>query len=176
MSTRQAVHVICLLAMTLLLLSAPNARADLAAWNQAKVTALAKELATTTDALHETFQKQPPPSIGWQSQAYYRLQAARAVAPRCRVFTSSPARWRRTASGRAHTLTIYDNLMQPTRSARDDLQNLRRARRPRAAAVRRVLNQLCPYDDPDLPTLAPHLNIEPVGRDRRSPRFRRSLS
>jgi hypothetical protein len=65
--------------------------------------------------------------------------------------------------GREQTLTIYDNLMQLARSARDEAARVFVAHDvgDRAGAVRRVLNQLGPYYDPDFPTLAPHPNIEP---------------
>ena len=55
------------------------------------------------------------------------------------------------------------NLMQLARSARDEAARVFVAHDvgDRAGAVRRVLNQLGPYYDPDFPTLAPHPNIEP---------------
>ena len=74
MSTRHAVHAICLLAM-ILLLPAANARAEVAAWDQAQVTALGKELVQASNALYETFRKQQPPSVGsMQSTSYHRLK------------------------------------------------------------------------------------------------------
>jgi hypothetical protein len=153
--------VICLLAMTLLVLSAPHARAELAAWDQAKVTALGKELVQATDALYETFRKQPPPSVGsMQSDSYHRLkQFVRMLRAVSHEFAGSLEK----GEGREQTLTIYDNLMQLTRSARDEAGRVFVAQdvSQRAAAVRRVLNQLGPYYDPDFPTLAPHPNIEP---------------
>jgi hypothetical protein len=161
MSARHTIHVICLLAMTLLLLSAPNARAELAAWDQAQVTALGKELVQATNALYETFQEQPPPSIGsMQSQAYYRLKQ---LVRRLRVESRELAGSLEKGEGQEQTLAIYDNLMQLTRSARDEAGRVFVAHDvgERAAAVRRVLNQLGPYYDPDFPTLAPHPNIEP---------------
>jgi hypothetical protein len=129
-STRPAVHLILPLAMTLLL-SAPESRAELAVWNQAEVTALAKELETATHALYEIFIKKPAPSVGsTQSQAYYRLEQEVRV---LRVIARDDA---------AKTFTTQDV-------------------GERAAAVRGVLNQLGPYYDPDFQTLAPHPNLEP---------------
>ncbi|MFI4941671.1 MAG: hypothetical protein ACHP85_00300 [Burkholderiales bacterium] len=161
MSTRHVVHVISLLAMPLLLLSAPNARAELAAWDQAQVTALGKELVQATNALYETFRKQQPPSVGsMQSASYHRLrQFVRILHVVSQEFAGSLAK----GEGREQTITIYDNLMQLTRSARDEAARVFVAHDvgDRAAAVRRVLNQLGPYYDPDFPTLAPHPNIEP---------------
>jgi hypothetical protein len=161
MSTRHAVHVSCLLAMTLMLLSAPNARAELAAWDQAKVAALGKELVQATDALYETFRKQPPPSVGsMQGDSYQRLkQFVRMLRAVSQEFTGSLEK----GEGRQETLTIYDNLMQLARSARDEAARVFVAHdvSERAAAVRQVLNRLGPYYDPDFPPLVPHPNIEP---------------
>ena len=159
MSIRHVVHAICLLAMLLLLPA--NARAELAAWDQAQVTALGKELVQATNALYETFRKQPPPSAGpMHSDSYHRLkQFVRMLHVVSQEFADSLAK----GEGREQTLTIYDNLMQLARSARDEAARVFVAHDvgDRAAGVRRVLNQLGPYYDPDFPTLAPHPNIEP---------------
>jgi hypothetical protein len=160
MSTRHVVHAICLLAM-ILLLPAANARAELAAWDQAQVAALGKELVKASNALYETFRKQPPPSMGsMQSSSYHRLkQFVRML----NVVSNEFAYALEKGEGREQTLTIYDNLMQLARSARDEAARVFVAHDvgDRAGAVRRVLNQLGPYYDPDFPTLAPHPNIEP---------------
>jgi hypothetical protein len=153
--------VTCLLAPTLLLLSAPNARAELAAWDQAKVTALGKELVQASNALYETFRKQPPPSVGsMQGDSYQRLkQFVRMLRAVSQEFAGSVEK----GEGRGETLTIYDNLMQLARSARDEAARVFVTHdvSERAAAVRQVLNRLGPYYDPDFPPLAPHPNIEP---------------
>ena len=114
-----------------------------------------------TNALYETFRKQPPPSVGsMQSGSYQRLkQFVRMLHVVSHEFADSLEK----GEGREQTLTIYDNLMQLARSARDEAARVFVAHDvgDRAAAVRRVLNQLGPYYDPDFPTLAPHPNIEP---------------
>ena len=161
MLARHVVQVIYLLAMALLLLSAPNARAELAAWDQAKVTALGKELVQATNALEEIFRKQPPPSVGSvQIDSYHRLkQFVRLLRVVSHEFTDSLEK----GEGREETLNIYDNLMQLARSARDEAGRVFVAHEvgERAGAVRQVLNRLGPYYDPDFPPLAPHPNIEP---------------
>jgi hypothetical protein len=161
MSTRHIVHVICLLAMSLLLLAAPNARAELATWDQARVTALGKELVQASNALYEAFRRQQPPSLGTtQSSSYHRLkQFVRMLNVVSQEFTYSLEK----GEGREQTLTIYDNLMQLARSARDEAARVFVAHdvSERAAAVRQVLNRLGPFYDPDFPPLAPHPNIEP---------------
>ena len=160
MSTRRVLHAICLLAM-ILVLPAANAGAELAAWDQAQVTALGKELVQATNALYETFRKQPPPSVGsMQSSSYQRLkQFVRMLRVESHEFAGSLEK----GEGREQTLTVYDNLMQLARSARDEAARVFVTHDvgERAAAVRRVLNRLGPYYDPDFPTLAPHPNIEP---------------
>jgi len=160
MSTRYVVHATCLLS-TMLLLPAASARAELAVWDQAQVTALGKELVQATNALDETFRKQPPPTVGsMQSDSYHRLkQFVRMLHAVSHEFAGSLEK----GEGREETLTIYDNLMQLTRSARDEAARVFVAHDvgERAAAVRRVLNRLGPYYDPDFPTIAPHPNIEP---------------
>jgi hypothetical protein len=143
-----------------LLLSAPSVRAELAAWDQTQVTALAQELVQATHALHETFRKQQPPSGSMQSQAYYRLkQWVRMLEVEARELARSLDK----GEERQQTLAIYQNLIQLARSARDDAGKdfIAHDVGERAAAVRRVLNRLGPYYDPEFPMLAPHPNIEP---------------
>jgi hypothetical protein len=62
MSRNHLAHLLGSLAIAWLIL-APSAQAEEAAWDQAQVTALAKDLATATDSLHDTFRKQPPPGL-----------------------------------------------------------------------------------------------------------------
>jgi hypothetical protein len=160
MSTRHVVHAICLLA-TILFLPAVNARAELAAWDQTQVSALGKDLVRASDALYETFRKQPPQPVGsMQSASYHRLkQFVRMLRVVSHEFASSLEK----GEGREQTITIYENLMQLARSARDEAARVFVANDvgDGAGAVRRVLNQLGPYYDPDFPALAPHPNIEP---------------
>jgi len=109
MSTRHVVHAICLLAM-ILLLPAANARGEVAAWDQAQVTALGKELTQASDALYETFRKQPPPSVGsMQGSSYQRLkQFVRMIHVVSREFAGSLEK----GEGREQTLTI-ESVMVP---------------------------------------------------------------
>jgi hypothetical protein len=144
-----------------LAVSATTSRAELAVWDQAQVTALAKELETATHALYDTFIKKPAPSVGsTQSQAYYRLkQEVRVLRVEARELAASLEK----GEGRDQTLPIYDHLMQLVRIAREDAAKTFTTQDvgERAAAVRGVLNRLGPYYDPDFQTLAPHPNIEP---------------
>ena len=160
MSIRPVVHLSVALAMTLVL-SAPGSRAALAVWDQAAVTALGKELQTTTQALYDTFIKMPSPTLGsMQSHSYYRLkQEVRVLRVEARELAASLEK----GEGREQTLPIYDHLMQLVRIARDDAAKTFTTQDvgERAAAVRGVLNRLGAYYDPDFQTLAPHPNIEP---------------
>jgi hypothetical protein len=160
MPNHHLVRVLRLLAIAALLL-APSARAELAAWDQAKVTGLAKELETATGALYQTFLQQPPPNLGsMQSDSYYRLkQLVRMLHSQVDVFAKSLEE----GDGRDQTVWIYETVMSLARSARLEAGRVFVAKDvgERAAAVRGVLNRLGPYYDPDFQTLAPHPNIEP---------------
>jgi hypothetical protein len=162
MLNHHLVRVLGLLAIGALLL-APGARAELATWDQAKVTGLAKELETATDALYQTFLQQPPPSLAMQSESYYRLkQLVRMLHVQVDVFTKSLEE----GEGRDQTVWMYETVMSLARSARLEAGRVFVAKDvgERAAAVRGVLNRLGPYYDPDFQTLAPHPNIEPGTR------------
>ena len=159
MPTHHLVRVLRLLAIAALLL-APSARAELAAWDKAKVTGLAKELETATDALYQTFRQQPPPNLAMQSESYYRLkQLVRMLHAQVDVFAKSLEE----GEGRDQTVWMYETAMSLARSARLEAGRVFVAKDvgERAAAVRGVLNRLGPYYDPDFQTLAPHPNIEP---------------
>jgi hypothetical protein len=134
---------------------AAPARAELAAWDQARVTALAQELVTNAKALYDSFYKQPAPqAASGQGQDYRRLkQEVRRVRTEARQLADALAK----GEGQEDTLPIYEHLMEVVRSARDsarrvfttqDVQN-------RASEVRQVLNQLAPYYDPDAQPLQP---------------------
>jgi hypothetical protein len=142
-------------------LFAPSARAELASWDQAQVTAFAKELKTATDAFYDTFIQQPAPGLAsMQSQAYFRLKQ---IVRLLRIEAGHLATSLEKGEGREQTLPIYENLMQLARSARDDAGKVFVTHEvgDRAGAVRGVLNKLGPYYDPDFPMIAPHPNIEP---------------
>ena len=132
-----------------------DARADLQAWDQARVGALAQQLVEATDGLYDTFYKQPPPSRGSaQARAYQRLkQKVRRIRTEARALAGSLAK----GEGYEETLPSYDDLMQTVRSARDDARQVFATSdvTDKAAAARGVLNQLGPYYDPDFRTLGP---------------------
>ena len=92
------------------------AAADLANWDQAKVTALAKQLADATQALNDTFYKQPPPGAGsMQSRAYQQLrQKIRVIRMEAGALSSSLAK----GEGYEETLPSYESLMELVRAVR----------------------------------------------------------
>jgi hypothetical protein len=128
-------------------LSAP-ARAELTAWDQAKVTSLAKQLEERSKTLYDTFYKQPPPQLGsGHSQDYRRLKQE------VRRLAGALAK----GEGREDTLPIYEQLMETVRSARDNARRVFSTQdvQARAGEVRQVLNELSPYYDPDATPLQP---------------------
>jgi hypothetical protein len=137
------------------ILLAGAARAELAAWDQAKVTALAKDLETTSVALYDTFYKQPTPTVGsGQSRAYQRLkQEVRRIRSEARELGGALGK----GEGQEATAPIYENLMQVVRDAREDARQVFTGAdvADKASAVRSVLNQLGPYYDPDFQALQP---------------------
>lgn len=158
------VRPVHLFAVTLFLVTAHDARAELTPWDQARVTEAATELVTATEALYDTFYHQPRPSMAsLKAAGYYEIkQYVRLL----RIEARQLVRSLEEGEGREETLPIFRNLMQLTRSAREEAVRVFIARDvgERATAVREVLNQLGPYYDPDFPMLAPHPNIEPSTR------------
>jgi hypothetical protein len=148
------------LLMIAVLLLAPSAKAELAAWDRAKVAGLAQELRTATDTLYEAFLQQPTPTLALQADAYHQLkQLVRMLHSQVSVLDKALEE----GDGRDETVWIYETVMSLARSAR--LEAARASVAPevseRVTAVRRALNQLGPYYDPDFQTLAPHPNLEP---------------
>jgi uncharacterized membrane protein YccC len=159
MSNRRLVRRLGSLVVAAALL-APGARAELTAWDPGKVTAITKDLVQATKDLDETFRKQPQLSVGSSnSQAYYRLkQLVRMIHSESNELDRSVQK----GEGREETLTVYENLMQLTRNAREDAAKIFVAQdvAQRAAAVRAALNRLGPYYDPDFQTIVPSPNLE----------------
>ena len=140
-----------LLAITI----AAPAFAELAAWDQAKVSALAEQLNQAANDLYTTFYKQPPPQAGGgQSNDYRRLkQTMRRIQAEARELDRALAK----GEGREDTVDIYDNLMQLVRDAREDARRVFTTKdvQDRASATRQLLNQISPYYDPDAQPLQP---------------------
>jgi hypothetical protein len=144
-----------LLAITLAVFQAAPGFAELAAWDQTKVSALAKQLNQAADDLYTTFYKQPPPQAGGgQGNDYRRLkQTMRRIKAEARELDQALAK----GEGREDTVDIYENLMQLVRDAREDVQRVFTTKdvQARATAMRQLLNQVSPYYDPDAQPLQP---------------------
>ena len=138
-----------------LLFSAAGARAELAAWDEAKVGGIAKQLVAATQDLYDTFYKQLPPGTGsGQRRDFYRLkQVIRHLKTEARELSSSLEK----GEGQEETLPVYEDLMQVVREARElgarifATEDLKQ----KASAARGLVNQLGPYYDPYFQTLQP---------------------
>jgi hypothetical protein len=141
------------LALTLGLARAGHA--ELTPWDQAKVTALGKQLSEAANNLYSTFYKAPVPQAGsGQGGDYRRLkQTVRRIQMEARELDGDLAK----GKGREDTLDIYENLMMLVRQARDDARNVFTTQdvQNAASATRQILNQISPYYDPDAQALQP---------------------
>ena len=144
-----------LLAITLAVSLASPTHAELTPWDQAKVSALAKQLNQAANDLYTTFYKQPPPQAGGgQGNDYRRLkQTMRRIQAEARELEGALAK----GEGREDTFDIYENLMQLVRDAREDVRRVFTTKdvQDRATAMRQLLNQISPYYDPDAQPLQP---------------------
>jgi hypothetical protein len=140
-------------ALALALGTAAPARAELASWDQAKVTALARQLETEARSLEGAFGEQPQATTV-QRRSYFRTkQDVRKV----RLGAGQLAEVLEKGATQEETLPIYDDLMEDIRRVRDFAPHLFTTPvvMERASAVRRVLNQITPYYDPDAGPLRP---------------------
>jgi hypothetical protein len=122
--------------------------AELAKWDQERVTTLGTEFATACGALSDSFLKEPQSAIGsGQRRDYYRLrQIVRRVKGEARHLSSALA----NGEGYDQTLPIYENLMVMVRDARETAQRTFTANfvPDKAAAAGDVLRRIAPYYDP----------------------------
>jgi len=122
--------------------------AELAKWDQQRVTSVAGELSEACDALYETFRKEPESRIGvGRARDYQRLrQVARRVKNEARHLSSSLAR----GEGYDQTLPIYESLMEMVRTARDLSRRTFTSNfvLEKAAAAGDALRRIAPYYDP----------------------------
>jgi hypothetical protein len=134
---------------------AASGHAELAAWDPAKVTTLAKQLVEAAGALYDAVYKQPPPQTGsMQSRDYYRLkQQVRHIRSEARELAASLEK----GAGHDETLPVYESLMEVVREARETAARVFTVAdvQQRATAARQLLNQIAPYYDPDAVELGP---------------------
>jgi hypothetical protein len=136
-------------------LAAGSAGAELAPWDQGKVTETARQLQRAAQDLYDTFYKQPVPTVGsGQARSYQRLkQKIRGI----KMQASQLAGDLEKGEGLEATLPAYEDLMQLVRSARDDARSVftTKSVEEKAAVAREQLNQLGPYYDPNYESLKP---------------------
>ena len=132
----------CLAIVFAALLAAP-ARAELKPWDQAKVTALAKQLSDASSVLYDAFNKQPKPGSSRLTR-YYRL---REDVRRIRAGSRYLARALESGEGLDQTQPKYDDLMQTVRRAQDNAGKvfITQGVQEKADAARAALNQITPY-------------------------------
>jgi hypothetical protein len=152
MSSVLRISIVSFLALAV---SGATARADVVAWDQAKVSEIAKQLVAATQDLYDTFYKQLPPTVGsGQNKEFYRLkQVTRVMKTEARELAGQIEK----GEGHDQTLPSYESLMEMVRKARElgarifATEDLKQ----KATAVRGLLNQIGPYYDPDFQTLQP---------------------
>jgi len=138
-----------------LLLPIPSAHADLAKWDQAKVTALGDQLAAAAKNLQDVFYNHPPATVGsGQSRDYQRLKQ---TLRRLRMEADQLKGDLGKGAGQEETLPQYEDVMMSVRDAREVANRLFTTQDMKDAAsqARAVLNQLAPYYDPDAVPLQP---------------------
>ena len=110
-------HRISIASFLVLALSGAPARGYVTAWDQARVTEIAKQLVSATQDLYDTFYKQLPPTAGsGQSREFYRLkQVTRVMKTEARELSGQLEK----GEGRDQTLPSYESLMETVRRARD---------------------------------------------------------
>jgi hypothetical protein len=145
-SHRKIGRVLLVLAVILWLPS--GSFAELAAWDQERVTALGGELEEACGALYETFLKEPEKGIGsGQARDYYRLrQIVRRLKGEARQLSSALEK----GEGYDQTLPIYESLMVMVRDAREIAKRTFTSNYvlDKAAAAGDVLRRIAPYYDP----------------------------
>ena len=122
--------------------------AELAQWDQERVTALGAELTEACDALYNTFVKEPAQTLGsGQSKDYYRLrQVIRRVKTEARHLSTALGE----GEGYDQTLPIYENLMTMVRDARAIAKRTFTSNYvlDKAAVTSDLLRRIAPYYDP----------------------------
>jgi hypothetical protein len=143
------------LALVLALSSfAAEARAELAPWDQARVNALAQQLADKTRELYDAIYRQPQPVAGTQRKDYFKLKReVRHLKNEARDFAGDVA----SGAGREETEPGFEALMSSARWAAQEARSVFTVKQVNdlAAEARGLLNELAAYYDPDAPLPPP---------------------
>ncbi len=138
-----------LLAATLV--AASDARAELAKWNQAKVTAAAEELAQATVALRDGLRSKPPPTLGQGGR-----RAFWALREEVRGLVSASRRLQRALADGAGMEETYPTFRRLVRSGRRAVREVRRidlgeTTLANIETVADGIRKLRPYYEPEPP-------------------------
>ncbi len=150
--TREKTRILAsLLSMVALLVTATFASAELTAWNQEQVTAIAAELAETTTDLRNALRRQPPPTLGQPGKrAFFQLRddlaSIQATARRLHNALAEGAT-------RDETFPTYQRLISSVRSAADELRRTQLGEpvAGKVAAAADALRRLRPYYEEEPP-------------------------
>lgn len=130
------------------LVLASASSAELANWNQDRVTAIARETAEKTSNLYDVFYKQPPATLGSaQSRSYYQLKQS---VRRIRREAGHLASELESGLGREETQAIYRNLAQMVDRATEEARRTFTSDSLLAASTSAgdAIRRLAPYYDP----------------------------
>ncbi len=131
-----------------LALTPAAAFAELAAWDQERVTAIAKDLVESSDALYDTFFAQPRPTVAsGQGQSYYRLkQMLRRIKQEARHLAAQLD----DGKGYDETLPTYEHLTELVDYARPEARRTFSSDQllGKMTAAGDDLRRLAPYYDP----------------------------
>ena len=142
--------ILSLMLMTAIL-GVPDARADLAKWDQAKVTAAAEDLARATVALRGGLRARPPNTLGQPGRrAFFSLREE------TQVLVSTSGRLQRALAGGAAMEETYPTFRRLVRAGRRGARELRRIdldieTRNNVEAVADGIRKLRPYFEPEPP-------------------------
>jgi hypothetical protein len=116
------------------------------AWDQAHVTAIAKELVPATDAVQDALRNEPSSIATGQARSYYRLvQTVRRI----RSETKQLVAELEAGKGHDETLSVYEQLMVLLRDGREEARKtyLSSQVTEKIQAARAVLDRLAGYYD-----------------------------
>lgn len=136
-----------------LAVSIPGAgSAELAKWDQARVTATATEFAEAAQGVQDAFYKEPSQNIGsGQARSYYRLkQLVRRIKTEARHLAAQLEE----GKGFDETLPVYENLMQLIADAREDARRTFTSNfvLDKVAVANDALRRLTPYYQEEPPS------------------------
>jgi hypothetical protein len=146
MSTRP--KLVLYLAGLVLLVLPTAVSAQLATWNQDRVTAIAREAAEKTSKLYDVFYQQPPATIGSaQARSYYELkQSIRRVRREAGYLASELE----AGKGQEETSPIYSNLAELVNRSTEEARRTFTSDDLLGAAISAgdAMRRLAPYYDP----------------------------